>query len=51
VQGNTIKFTLNLDGLERVSVVLNADNDVVLGQVTTDQGSYTIKGTRKLPPQ
>lgn len=51
VQGNTIKFTLNLDGLERVSIVLNVAEDVVLGQATTDEDSYTIKGTRKLPPQ
>lgn len=51
VQENTLKFTLYLDGIERVSVVLNADKDIILGQVTTNQGSYTIKGARKLPPQ
>lgn len=51
VQGNSLKFTLNLDGLERVSVVLNADKNVILGQVTTGQDTYTIKGKRKLPPQ
>lgn len=51
VQGNTLKFMLNLDGVERVSVVLNVEKDVILGEVTSSQGSFTIKGTRKLPPQ
>lgn len=51
VKGNTLKFNLNLDGVERVSVVLNAEEDTILGQVTSNQGNFTIKGTRKLPPQ
>lgn len=51
VQGNTLKFNLNLDGVERVSVVLNVEKDRILGQVIYPQGTFTIKGNRKLAPR
>lgn len=51
VQGDTVKFTVNIEGTERVSVVLNATADTMLGKASSSQGSFTIKGKRRLPPQ
>jgi len=51
VEGNTLKFRVNIEGTERVSVVLNATSDTMQGQASSSQGSFTIKGTRKLPPR
>ncbi len=51
VQGNMLKFIVNLDGVERVSVVLNADKDNIVGEASSSQGTFNIKGSRKLPPQ
>ena len=51
LKGNTLKFIVNIEGTERVSVVLNAAADTIQGQASSSQGSFTIKGIRKLPPQ
>ncbi|MFD0796786.1 hypothetical protein ACFQZJ_04890 [Maribacter chungangensis] len=51
LKGDTLKFIVNIDGVERVSVVLNAEDDTILGQASSAQGSFTIKGTRKMPPE
>ncbi len=51
VKGDTVKFTVNIEGTERVSVVLNVTADTILGEASSSQGSFTIKGKRKLPPQ
>lgn len=51
VQGNTLNFTLNLDGVERVSVVLNVEKDSILGQISYPHGTFTMNGNRKLAPR
>jgi hypothetical protein len=51
LKGNTLKFSVNIAGTERVSVVLNDEADTIQGQASSSQGSFTIKGIRKLPPQ
>lgn len=51
VNGNTLKFMVNIDGVERVAVVLNANEDSLVGEASSSQGTFKIKGSRKLPPQ
>ena len=51
IEGNTLKFIVNLDGVERVAVVLNANEDTIVGEASSSQGTFNITGSRKLPPQ
>lgn len=51
VEDDTLKFIVNLDGVERVAIVLNAKDDKIIGEASSTQGSFAINGTRKLPPQ
>lgn len=51
IEGNTLKFIVNLDGVQRVTVVLNANEDTIVGEASSSQGSFNITGSRKLPPQ
>ncbi|WP_027078441.1 hypothetical protein [Maribacter antarcticus] len=51
IVGDTLKFIVNLDGVERVAIVLNAKGDKMLGEASSNQGSFIIKGTRKLAPK
>ncbi len=51
LQGDTLKFIVNLDGVERVAVVLKSKDDRMIGEASSSQGSFIIKGSRKLPPQ
>jgi hypothetical protein len=51
IVGDTLNFIVNLDGVERVVIVLNAKDDKILGEASSAQGNFAISGTRKLPPQ
>ncbi len=51
IVGDTLNFMVNLDGVERIAIVLNAKDDKILGEASSSQGSFPISGTRKLPPQ
>ncbi len=51
VQGDTLKFIVNLDGVERVYVVLDTKDDIIFGEASSSQESFIVKGTRRLPPQ
>ncbi|MFX0555222.1 hypothetical protein ACOCEA_00390 [Maribacter sp. CXY002] len=49
VRENTIKFNMNIEGMERVSVVLWVSNDDISGEAYSNQGTFKIQGKRKLP--
>ncbi|WP_047246117.1 hypothetical protein [Maribacter thermophilus] len=51
VDGNTIKFGMNIEGVERVLVELKVDGNLIKGEVYTSQGPLKIEGNRKLPPK
>lgn len=51
VNDNTIKFNINIEGIERVSVVLLVAEDDISGEAYSNQGTFKIQGKRKLPPQ
>lgn len=51
LKGDTLKFIVNLDGVERVAIVLQSKEDSIIGEASSSQGNFTIRGTRKLPPQ
>jgi hypothetical protein len=51
LQGDTLKFIVNLDGVERVAIVLKSTGDTIIGEASSGQGSFRIKGTRKSPPR
>ncbi|KAA2218341.1 hypothetical protein F0361_01585 [Maribacter flavus] len=50
VEGDKMQFHVNLDGVERVGVVLRIKEKELEGQVITEEGSrFSIKGVKKLP--
>lgn len=51
VEGNTVKFGMNIEGVERVVVELEVKGDFLKGEVYTSQGPLKIEGNRKLPPK
>ncbi len=51
VDSNTIKFNMNIEGMERVSVVLIVKDDEISGEAYSNQGTFKIQGKRKLPSQ
>ncbi len=51
LQGDSLKFIVNLDGVERVAIVLQSKDDTIMGEASSSQGSFVINGTRRLPPQ
>lgn len=46
-----LRFDINLEGVERVSVVLEADVDQLIGKVYTSGGALPVTCTRKSPPK
>lgn len=51
VNKNMIKFNMNIEGLERISVVLMIKGNIIEGETSSTRGTYKIRGTRKMPPQ
>ncbi|MBQ4914276.1 hypothetical protein J8L85_07500 [Maribacter sp. MMG018] len=51
VDGNTVKFGMNIEGVERVVVELEVNGNLIRGEVYTSQGPLKIEGKRKLPPK
>lgn len=51
LEGDTLKFMVNVDGIERVAVVLKSEGDTIIGEASSGQGNFTVKGSRKLPPR
>ncbi len=50
VEGDKMQFHVNLDGVERVGVVLSIKGKELEGQVITEEGSsFAIKGVKQLP--
>ena len=49
IEGGSVKFNVNLEGMERVSVVLQVVDDTIVGKSYSSQGTYDIQGTRKIP--
>ena len=50
VEGDKMQFHVNLDGVERVGVVLSIKGKELEGQVITEEGrSLAIKGVKQLP--
>jgi hypothetical protein len=49
VEVNDLQFNVNLEDIERVTVVLRIDGDEFLGRAVTKEGAYEIKGARKPP--
>lgn len=50
VNENEVKFALYVEG-QRVEVVVLIDGDSITGSGTTDQGPFTLSGTRKADPE
>lgn len=50
-EGNDLQFHVNLDGLERIAVVLRFTGDQLKGQAIAKEGTYSITGTKQLPEQ
>lgn len=50
VNGNEIKFALYVEG-SRVEVNVAIDGDTLTGSGTTDEGPFTLTGTRKAKPE
>jgi len=46
-----IKFNMNIEGLERVSVVLMVKGNTLEGETSSARGVFKIKGVKKIPPQ
>ncbi|PIB29604.1 hypothetical protein BFP77_05475 [Maribacter sp. 4U21] len=51
VSNDMIKFNMNIEGLERISVVLMVSGNTIEGETSSARGIYKISGTRKIPPQ
>lgn len=51
LEGDTLKFKVNVDGVERVAVVLKSEGNTIVGEASSGQGNFMVKGTRKLPPR
>jgi len=51
VDKDTIKFNMNVEGLERISVVLAVNGNKISGETYSTEGTYKISGYRKMPPQ
>lgn len=51
VEEDSIKFIVNIEGMERVSVVLKVIGDIVLGEAYSAKGSYVVKGARQILTQ
>lgn len=49
IEGGFVKFNINLEGTERVSVVLQVVDDTIVGKSYSSQGTFDIQGTRKIP--
>ncbi|WP_125221046.1 hypothetical protein [Maribacter algicola] len=50
VEGDVMQFHVNLDGVERVGVVLGIKGKELEGQVITGEGSrFSVKGAKQLP--
>jgi hypothetical protein len=50
VEGDKMQFHVNLDGVERVGVVLGIKGKELEGQVITGEGSrFSVKGAKQLP--
>lgn len=50
VNENEVKFALYVEG-QRVEVVVLIEGDTITGSGTTDQGPFTLSGTRKANPE
>lgn len=44
-----IKFNLNIEGVERVTVILEFSNDILEGRAITSEGDLKVTCTRKTP--
>ncbi|MFS4456084.1 hypothetical protein [Maribacter sp. 2304DJ31-5] len=51
IQEDNIKFNMNIEGVERISVVLQVKGNTLLGEAYSGQRTYKVKGKRKLPPE
>lgn len=51
VEGDSVKFNLNIEGVERVSIVLEVKDNTISGKSYSSHGMYEITGTRKLPKE
>ncbi|MFS4417225.1 hypothetical protein [Maribacter sp. 2307ULW6-5] len=49
VKDGTIRFFLNVDGVERVAVSLEQKGDTLQGKAVTSQGTFSVTAQRKLP--
>lgn len=47
----TVKFNLNIEGVDRVSVILEMIDDTLKGYAITSEGNLAVTCTRKTPPQ
>jgi hypothetical protein len=50
-EGNDLQFHVNLDGVERIGVVLRFTGHQLKGQAIAKAVTYAINGTRQLPEQ
>lgn len=46
-----VKFNLNIEGVDRVTVILEMIDDTLKGNVITSEGNLAVSCTRKTPPQ
>lgn len=51
IDENILRFDINLEGIERVSIVLEPVKDQLRGKVSTSGGELPVICTRKLPPK
>ena len=51
IEGDTVKFNIIIEGTDRVSVVLQVEDDTISGNSYSSQGNYKIVGKRKLPQE
>ncbi|WP_419214032.1 hypothetical protein ACNR9Q_07725 [Maribacter sp. X9] len=49
INGNQVKFNVNISGVERVSFTLEVEGDLIVGGSHSAKGSCQILGTRQLP--
>ncbi|MFS4467150.1 hypothetical protein [Maribacter sp. 2210JD10-5] len=50
VNGDVIKFNMNIEGIERVSVMLKIKGDKMEGKTYSNEGNYSITGARQIAP-
>lgn len=51
IEDTTISFDMNIEGVERVTVILKHNNGTLKGKVITTEGDLIVNCLRKYPPK